>query len=107
LEWRFPVLVEAFHIRAGSGGTGRWRGGDGVVRRIRFREPMSASLLSNRRRVAPFGLAGGEAGAVGRARLHRATGETVELGGTAEVEVQAGDVFVIETPGGGGFGTPL
>jgi 5-oxoprolinase (ATP-hydrolysing) len=106
LEWRFPVLVEAFHIREGSGGAGRWRGGDGVVRRIRFREPMIASLLANRRRVAPFGLKGGGAGAVGGARLHRATGETLELGPTAEVEVGTGDVFVIETPGGGGFGAP-
>jgi 5-oxoprolinase (ATP-hydrolysing) len=104
LEWRFPVLVEAFHIRKGSGGAGRWRGGDGVVRRIQFREPMTASLLANRRRVAPFGLEGGAAGAVGRARLHRAGGETLELGPTVEVAVGAGDVFVIETPGGGGFG---
>jgi 5-oxoprolinase (ATP-hydrolysing) len=106
LEWRFPVLVEAFHIRQGSGGAGRWRGGDGVVRRIQFLEPMTASLLANRRRVAPFGLAGGGAGAPGRGRLHRANGETVELGPTVEVEVGAGDVFVIETPGGGGFGYP-
>jgi 5-oxoprolinase (ATP-hydrolysing) len=106
LEWRFPVLVEAFYIREGSGGVGRWRGGDGVVRRIRFREPMTASLLANRRRVAPFGLEGGGAGGLGSARLHRANGETLELGPTAEVEVGAGDVFVIESPGGGGFGMP-
>jgi 5-oxoprolinase (ATP-hydrolysing) len=106
LEWRFPVLVEAFHIREGSGGAGRWRGGDGVVRRIRFCEPMSVSLLANRRRVAPFGLEGGGTGALGAARLHRATGDTLELGPSVEVEVGAGDVFVIETPGGGGFGTP-
>jgi 5-oxoprolinase (ATP-hydrolysing) len=104
LEWRFPVLVEDFHIREGSGGEGRWRGGDGVVRRIRFREPMSASLLANRRRVAPFGLAGGGDGAPGGGRLERAGGDIQELGATAEVQVQAGDVFVIETPGGGGFG---
>jgi 5-oxoprolinase (ATP-hydrolysing) len=106
LEWRFPVLVEAFFIREGSGGAGRWRGGDGVVRRIRFRERMTASLLANRRRVPPFGLEGGRPGALGSARLHRASGETLELGATAQVEVGAGDVFVIETPGGGGFGTP-
>jgi 5-oxoprolinase (ATP-hydrolysing) len=106
LEWRCPVLVEAFHIREGSGGAGRWRGGDGVVRRIRFCEPMSVSLLANRRRVAPFGLEGGGTGALGAARLHRATGDTLELGPSVEVEVGAGDVFVIETPGGGGFGTP-
>ena len=107
LEWRFPVLVEAFRIRRGSGGIGRWHGGDGVVRRIRFREPMIASLLSNRRRVAPFGLEGGAAGAVGKGRVERADGEVTELGATAEVRMNAGDVFVIETPGGGGFGTPL
>ena len=105
LEFRFPVFVEDFHIRTGSGGAGRWRGGDGVVRRIRFREPMTASLLANRRRVAPFGLEGGMAGAPGRGKLHRATGETVELGPTVDVQVGAGDVFEIETPGGGGFGT--
>jgi 5-oxoprolinase (ATP-hydrolysing) len=105
LEFRFPVFVDAFHIRPGSGGAGRWRGGDGVVRRIRFREPMTASLLANRRRVAPFGLEGGTAGALGRGKLYRATGETVELGPTVEVQVGAGDVFEIETPGGGGFGS--
>jgi 5-oxoprolinase (ATP-hydrolysing) len=104
LEWRYPVLVEAFYVREGSGGAGRWRGGDGVVRRIRFREPMTASLLANRRRVAPFGLSGGGAGAPGRGWLHRASGQTLELGATAEFEVCPDDVFVIETPGGGGFG---
>jgi 5-oxoprolinase (ATP-hydrolysing) len=106
LEWRFPVLVEAFHIRPGSGGAGRWRGGDGVVRRIRFLEAMTASLLANRRRVAPFGMAGGAAGAPGGARRWRSNGERVELGSTAKVEVGPGDVFVIETPGGGGYGAP-
>jgi 5-oxoprolinase (ATP-hydrolysing) len=104
LEWRFPVLVESFHIREGSGGRGRHRGGDGVVRRIRFLEPMTATLLANRRRVPPFGLEGGGAGAPGGARVHRMSGDTLELGPTAEVEMGAGDVFVIETPGGGGFG---
>jgi 5-oxoprolinase (ATP-hydrolysing) len=104
LEWRFPVLVESFQVRKGSGGAGRWRGGDGVIRRIRFREHMTASLLANRRRVPPFGLDGGAPAAVGTARVERATGEVVALGPTAEIEVDAGDVFVIETPGGGGFG---
>jgi 5-oxoprolinase (ATP-hydrolysing) len=104
LEWRFPVLLEAFRIRRGSGGAGRWRGGDGVVRRLRFREPMTASLLANRRKVAPFGLEGGAPGALGRARIERRDGEIVELGATAQVLLQAGDVVVIETPGGGGFG---
>jgi 5-oxoprolinase (ATP-hydrolysing) len=104
LEFRYPVILEDFRIREGSGGEGKWRGGDGVVRRIRFREPMTASLLANRRRVAPFGLQGGGAGALGKGRVERADGEVVELPATAEVVVEPGDVFVIETPGGGGFG---
>jgi 5-oxoprolinase (ATP-hydrolysing) len=106
LEWRFPVLVDAFYIRRGSGGAGRCRGGDGVVRRIRFREPMTASLLANRHRIPPFGLEGGSPGAPGRARVERATGEVIELGSTASVQLGAGDTFVIETPGGGGYGRP-
>jgi 5-oxoprolinase (ATP-hydrolysing) len=106
LEWRFPVLLESFAIRRGSGGAGRHRGGDGAVRRIRFLEPMTAAILSNHRRIAPFGLAGGLSGALGRNRVERADGSRQELGGTAEVEVTPGDVFVIETPGGGGFGKP-
>ena len=104
LEWRFPVLVESFHIRKGSGGAGRWNGGEGVVRRIQFREPMTVSLLANRRRVAPFGLQGGKPGAPGRGRLEKVGGNVQELGPTQEVEVDSGDVIVIETPGGGGFG---
>jgi 5-oxoprolinase (ATP-hydrolysing) len=106
LEWRFPVLVDAFFIRKGSGGRGRWSGGDGVVRRIKFREAMTASLLANRRRVAPFGLEGGLPGALGRDRVERAGGEVIELAATAKVQLNPGDVFVIETPGGGGFGKP-
>jgi 5-oxoprolinase (ATP-hydrolysing) len=104
LEFRYPVILEDFRIRVGSGGEGKWRGGDGVVRRIRFREPMTASLLANRRRVAPFGLEGGGPGALGEGRVERANGEVIQLPATAEVQVDAGDVFVIETPGGGGFG---
>ena len=104
LEWRFPVLVEAFAIRRGSGGAGRQRGGDGVVRRIRFLHAMSATILSNRRRVAPFGMAGGEAGRAGRNSVRRADGSIEQLGSTATVQMEADDVFVIETPGGGGFG---
>ena len=104
LEWRFPVLVEAFAIRSGSGGTGLWRGGNGVVRRIRFLEPMTAAILSNRRRVAPFGMAGGHAGAVGSNRAIRIDGRIEELAATAAVEMSAGDVFEIRTPGGGGYG---
>jgi len=106
LEARYPVLVEAFSIRRGSGGAGAHHGGDGVVRRIRFREPMTATLLSNRRRVPPFGLAGGAPGRLGAARLERADGSVQTLGATAAVEVAAGDAIVIETPGGGGYGAP-
>ncbi|MBS7668990.1 hydantoinase B/oxoprolinase family protein [Croceicoccus gelatinilyticus] len=104
LEWRFPVLLEAFSIREGSGGAGRYRGGDGVVRRIRFLEDMTATILSNRRVVPPFGLEGGEAGALGLNRVERTDGSTLTVPSTGSVEMTPGDVFVIETPGGGGFG---
>jgi len=106
LEWRFPVLLESFAVRAGSGGVGAQRGGDGGIRRVRFLAPMSASILSNRRRVAPFGLAGGCDGALGRNSVERADGERVELSSTDSIEMRHGDVFVIETPGGGGYGAP-
>jgi 5-oxoprolinase (ATP-hydrolysing) len=104
LETRFPVRLESFAIRPGSGGEGSHRGGDGVVRRLRFLEPIQAAIVSNRRRVAPHGLAGGQAGRPGRNYIERADGERVPLPATAAVEMRAGDVFVIETPGGGGFG---
>ncbi|HEX9836676.1 MAG TPA: hydantoinase B/oxoprolinase family protein, partial [Alphaproteobacteria bacterium] len=104
LEWRFPVILESFAIRRGSGGAGAHRGGDGVVRRVRFREKMTAAILSGHRRVPPYGLAGGEPGAVGRNRVERADGTVEPLGGTAKLEMNPGDVFVIETPGGGGYG---
>jgi 5-oxoprolinase (ATP-hydrolysing) len=106
LEWRFPVLVEQFAIRRGSGGAGARRGGDGVVRRIRFLEAMTASILSNRRRVAPFGLAGGGDGKVGRNYVIRADGSCVALGARASLSMAPGDTFVIETPGGGAYGPP-
>jgi 5-oxoprolinase (ATP-hydrolysing) len=106
LEWRFPVLVESFELRCGSGGRGRHRGGDGVRRQIRFREAMTAAILSGHRQVPPFGIAGGQPGMVGRNWVERANGVRLELTGTAEVEMQPGDVFVIETPGGGGYGEP-
>lgn len=106
LEWRFPVRLESFRIRRGSGGAGRHRGGDGVVRRIRFLVPMTAAILSNRRLVPPYGMAGGEAGQVGRNTLERADGSMRDLGPTAQVEVAAGDVLGVETPGGGGYGVP-
>jgi 5-oxoprolinase (ATP-hydrolysing) len=104
LEWRFPVLVESFAIRRGSGGKGRHRGGDGVVRRIRFREAMTAAILSGHRKVPPYGMAGGEPGAVGKNYVIRADGTRVELGSTDKIEMKPGDLFVIETPGGGGYG---
>ncbi|MED5544922.1 MAG: hydantoinase B/oxoprolinase family protein [Pseudomonadota bacterium] len=104
LETNFPVLLEEFSIRTGSGGAGRHRGGDGAVRRVRFLAPMQAGILSQRRKVAPFGLAGGADGAAGINRIERADGTVEELGPTARVDLEPGDVFVIETPGGGGFG---
>jgi len=106
LEWRFPVCLEEFAIRRGSGGAGRHHGGDGAVRRVRFLQPMTAGILSNHRRIAPFGLAGGDGGALGRNWVERADGTRVALSGTARAEMQPGDVFVIETPGGGGYGAP-
>ncbi|MBE9187619.1 hydantoinase B/oxoprolinase family protein, partial [Microcoleus sp. LEGE 07076] len=105
LEWRFPVLLESFAIRGNSGGNGNHRGGNGVVRRVRFLEAMTAGILSGRRVISPCGLQGGEAGKVGLNYVERFDGNVEELGSTASVEMQAGDVFVIETPGGGGYGT--
>ncbi len=105
LEWRFPVLLESFSIRRGSGGGGGHKGGDGTVRRVRFLEPMTAAILSNRRRVPPYGLNGGDAGAPGHNTVERANGATETLPATGSAEMAPGDVFVIETPGGGGFGT--
>ncbi|MDP6346426.1 MAG: hydantoinase B/oxoprolinase family protein [Alphaproteobacteria bacterium] len=107
LEWRFPVLLESFSIRRGSGGRGRYDGGDGTLRRIRFLEPMTASILSSRRVVAPFGLAGGGDGERGRCWVERTGGGEEELGGCDGTEMAVGDVFVIQTPTGGGFGEPL
>jgi N-methylhydantoinase B/oxoprolinase/acetone carboxylase alpha subunit len=105
LEWRFPILLERFQIREGSGGWGRYRGGNGVVRYLRFLEPMTASIVSNHRQVPPFGLAGGQAGQVGRNWVKRCDGAIEDLGSTAQVNLNSGDIFVIETPGGGGYGT--
>jgi len=104
LEWRHPVLLESFCIRHGSGGSGAYRGGCGVTRRLRFLEAMTASILSDHRRVAPFGLAGGGPGQVGRNRVIRADGTVEELAGADSTQMNPGDVFVIETPGGGGYG---
>jgi len=104
LEWRFPVRLESFAIRRGSGGKGRHRGGDGVIRRVRFLEAMTAAILSGHRRVPPYGLKGGAPGAVGRNWVERTDGTREEFGGTHAVAMNPGDVFVIETPGGGGYG---
>ncbi|MCF3132791.1 hydantoinase B/oxoprolinase family protein [Streptomyces olivochromogenes] len=106
LEWRLPVLLDEFAIRPDSGGAGQWRGGDGAVRRIRFHEPMTVSTLSQHRRVPPYGMAGGEAGALGANRVERADGTVTELGGSDAADVGPDDVLVIETPGGGGYGPP-
>jgi 5-oxoprolinase (ATP-hydrolysing) len=105
LETRFPILLEEFSVRTGSGGAGHHRGGDGAVRRLRFLEPMTAGILSNRRKIPPFGLAGGEPAMPGINRIERADGRVEILGATATAEMAAGDIFVIETPGGGGYGT--
>ncbi|MEK6592484.1 MAG: hydantoinase B/oxoprolinase family protein [Pseudomonadota bacterium] len=107
LEWRYPVLLEDFAIRENSGGAGKHRGGNGAVRRVRFLETMTAAILSGHRRIAPYGMAGGLPGAVGRNRVQRANGEIVELGACDRAEMQPGDAFIIETPGGGGYGTPI
>ena len=104
LELRYPVLLREFRRRPGSGGKGRRRGGDGAVRSIEFLEPMELALLANRRRVAPFGLDGGEAGAAGRAQVFRVDGQVTALGACDRTRVGAGDLFVLETPGGGGYG---
>jgi 5-oxoprolinase (ATP-hydrolysing) len=106
LEWRFPVLLENFAIRKESGGAGTHSGGNGVIRCLQFREPMTAAILSSHRVIPPFGLAGGQPGSVGRNVVLRSTGETEPLGGRAEIAMNPGDRFVIETPGGGGYGTP-
>ncbi|MEV4450531.1 hydantoinase B/oxoprolinase family protein [Streptomyces mirabilis] len=106
LEWRLPVQLEEFAVRPGSGGAGRWSGGDGAVRRIRFQQPMTVSTLSQHRRVPPYGMAGGEPGALGANRVERADGTVTELGASDTADVGPGDVLVIETPGGGGYGPP-
>ena len=104
LEWRFPVVLESFSIRDGSGGAGKHRGGHGIIRRVRFEETMTAAVVSGHRRVAPFGVAGGAPGKCGHNYVERADGSVAELSGTDGTEMFPGDVFVIETPGGGGYG---
>jgi N-methylhydantoinase B/oxoprolinase/acetone carboxylase alpha subunit len=104
LEHNFPVRMEGFAIRRGSGGRGRHSGGDGVTRRIRFLAPMKGNLLALRRQVASFGLDGGDAGQPGRQWIERRDGRIESLPGIAEFSLASGDVFVLETPGAGGFG---
>ena len=106
LEFRFPVRLERYEIRPGSGGAGRWHGGNGGVRRVRFLEPMTAAILSNNRIHAPFGMAGGGEAARGRNSVERADGRIEPLGHIGKIDMAAGDVFIIETPGGGGYGKP-
>jgi 5-oxoprolinase (ATP-hydrolysing) len=106
LESRYPVRVEHFGVRRGSGGRGRWTGGDGAVRRIVFDEAMTMSVLAGHRRVAPYGMDGGEPGALGRTWILRADGTTAQLGSADTAQVEPGDALVVETPGGGGFGPP-
>ena len=105
LELRFPVINEEFSIRRGSGGKGRHDGGDGVVRKLRFLEPMTATVLTSHRKVPPFGLEGGAPAACGKNTVVRADGTEVTLQGNDEIELEPGDTFVIETPGGGGYGS--
>ena len=105
-EQNFPVIVESFSIRPDSGGAGKWHGGNGTVRKLRFTESVEAAVLSNHRRIAPFGLEGGESARTGINRIIRADGSEETLSGTATVQLKAGDIFVVETPGGGGFGRP-
>jgi 5-oxoprolinase (ATP-hydrolysing) len=106
LEWRYPVRVEEFGVRMDSGGDGAHHGGDGVVRRLRFMEPLTAAIVSSGRRVPPYGLAGGLPGACGRNAVERASGEVEELPGVAQTRMEPDDVLVVETPGGGGYGAP-
>jgi 5-oxoprolinase (ATP-hydrolysing) len=107
LEWRYPVRLERYAIRPGSGGAGRWRGGNGGRREIRFLVPMTVTTLASHRRVPPYGMAGGAPGALGRHWLERADGTVTALAGCDSAEAGAGDLFVLETPGGGGYGTPV
>lgn len=107
LEWRYPVRLDSYEINPGSGGHGQWHGGNGGVRKIRFLEKMTASILSNNRIVPPFGMAGGEPGRCGHNYVIRSDGRQEELSFVASTQVEPGDVFVIETPGGGGYGAPV
>jgi 5-oxoprolinase (ATP-hydrolysing) len=104
LEWRYPVRIDGHEIRRGSGGKGKWHGGDGATRRVRFLEPMTAAILAGHRRIPPYGMAGGEPGEVGANWVERADGSRTNLSFADETTMGVDDVFVIESPGGGGFG---
>jgi 5-oxoprolinase (ATP-hydrolysing) len=109
LEWRYPVVLESYAIRPRSGGDGQWHGGEGGTRRIRFLEPMTVSVLSGHRRVPAYGMAGGAPGGLGKNWVERSSrngGGITEMNGCDSVDVEAGDVFVLQTPGGGGYGPP-
>ena len=104
LETRFPVVLEDFHIREGSGGKGKWHAGDGTSRTIRFRRSMECAILASHRRVRPFGIAGGEPGEVGRTYVRRLDGRIDELNGCDQTVLEAGEAVTVVTPTGGGFG---
>ena len=105
LEWRYPVLLESYRIRPGSGGAGRWHGGNGGTRRLRFNEPMTVTTLTGHRRIPAFGMAGGLPGALGRHWVEHPDGTVTQMRGCDSVQVRPGDVFVMQTPGGGGYGS--
>jgi 5-oxoprolinase (ATP-hydrolysing) len=104
LEWRFPVILNSFEIRRHSGGVGRNPGGDGVVRKVKFLEPMTANIISGHRKIPPYGLFGGGAGKTGSNYVEHPDGTVTPLSGTDQIELNEGDVMVIKTPGGGGYG---
>ena len=106
LEFRYPVILESFSVRRGSGGRGRWKGGDGTVRIMRFNEAMDVSLLTGHRRIPPFGLDGGSPGECGENWLRRADGRMERLEGCDQTVVEPGEAIVIRTPSGGGYGAP-
>ena len=106
LEFRFPVLLEDFHIREGSGGRGEWTSGGGTQRTLRFLEEMECAILASHRKVRPHGLAGGEPGALGRTEVRRADGTVETLGGSDQTVIRAGEAVIVTTPTGGGYGTP-
>jgi len=104
MEWRYPVRVEEFSVRMGSGGAGKWNGGNGVIRKLRFTEPVKLTLLTQHRVEEPYGMEGGANGKRGRQYIEKGSGETIDLKGIDAIDLNAGDAVVIQTPGGGGWG---